>query len=104
MVAVGTSVVRALEGAARHGRLRPGANRTDLRIGASYRPRVVSGLLTGLHEPGESHFELLQAFAPRPLLDRALAHARAAGYLGHEFGDSSLILPEGAQRGARSSS
>jgi S-adenosylmethionine:tRNA ribosyltransferase-isomerase len=104
VVAVGTSVVRALEGAATDGRLHSGANRTDLRIGPSYRPRVVSGLLTGLHEPGESHFELLQAFAPRPLLDRALAHARAAGYLGHEFGDSSLILPGASQRGASSSS
>ena len=92
VVAVGTTVVRALEGALRDGRLEAGANRTDLRIGPGFRPRVVSGLLTGLHEPGESHFELLQAFAPRPLLEAALAHAREVGYLGHEFGDSSLIL------------
>jgi S-adenosylmethionine:tRNA ribosyltransferase-isomerase len=110
VVAVGTTVVRALEGAVREGRLHPGANRTDLRIGPGYRPRVVSGLLTGLHEPGESHFELLQAFAPRVLLESALVHAREAGYLGHEFGDSSLILAGGdaGQRpfeaGARSSS
>jgi len=94
VVAVGTTVVRALEGAFREGRLRPGANRTDLRIGPGFRPRVVTGLLTGLHEPGESHFELLQAFAPRPLLESAIAHARVEGYLGHEFGDSSLILAE----------
>jgi S-adenosylmethionine:tRNA ribosyltransferase-isomerase len=94
IVAVGTTVVRALEGAFREGRLRAGANRTDLKIGPGFRPRVVSGLLTGLHEPGESHFELLQAFAPRRLLERALAHAREAGYLGHEFGDSSLILAD----------
>jgi len=92
VVAVGTTVVRALEGAFREGRLRSGTNRTDLRIGPGLRPRVVSGLLTGLHEPGESHFELLQAFAPRPLLEAAIAHARDEGYLGHEFGDSSLIL------------
>jgi S-adenosylmethionine:tRNA ribosyltransferase-isomerase len=92
VVAVGTTVVRALEGAFRDGRLQAGANRTDLRIGPGFRPRIVSGLLTGLHEPGESHFELLQAFASRPLLEAALAHARDAGYLGHEFGDSSLIL------------
>jgi S-adenosylmethionine:tRNA ribosyltransferase-isomerase len=94
VVAVGTTVVRALEGAHREGRLRPGTNRTNLRIGPGFRPRVVTGLLTGLHEPGESHFDLLQAFAPRPLLESAIAHARNEGYLGHEFGDSSLILAE----------
>ncbi len=95
VVAVGTSVVRALESAwdEDEGRLRAGARTTTLRVGPAYVPRVVDGLLTGVHEPGESHFELLQAFAPRPLLEAALAHARSAGYLGHEFGDSSLVLP-----------
>ena len=56
------------------------------------RLRVVDGLLTGLHQPGESHFELLQAFARRDLLERALDHAARAGYRSHEFGDASLIL------------
>ncbi len=95
VVAVGTTVVRALEGAAEsgEGRLAAGEGRTSLRIGPAFRPRVVDGLLTGVHQPGESHFELLQAFAPEPLLRRALAHAEAAGYLAHEFGDSCLILP-----------
>ena len=65
VVAVGTTVVRALEGAWRDGALRAGAATTALRVGPGFEPRVVSGLLTGLHEPGESHFELLQAFAPR---------------------------------------
>ena len=101
VVAVGTTVVRALEGAALQGRVRAGARRTGLRIGPGHTPRVVSGLLTGLHEPGESHFELVAAFAPRGLLEAALAHAAAAGYAGHEFGDSCLIL---AQRAASSSS
>jgi S-adenosylmethionine:tRNA ribosyltransferase-isomerase len=95
VVAVGTTVVRALEGAVRSGRLQAGAKRTDLRIGPGFRPRVVSGLLTGLHEPGESHFELLQAFAPRALLEAAIEHAARAGYLSHEFGDSCLILASG---------
>jgi S-adenosylmethionine:tRNA ribosyltransferase-isomerase len=92
VVAVGTSVVRALEGAWRDGGLRAGAALTGLRVGPGYSPRVVSGLLTGLHAPGESHFELLQAMAPRALLEAALSHAAAAGYLGHEFGDACLIL------------
>ena len=65
---------------------------TALVVGGSYRPRVTRGLLTGLHEAGGSHFRLLQAFAPRELLERAYAHAEANGYLCHEFGDSNLIL------------
>ncbi|HXY38484.1 MAG TPA: S-adenosylmethionine:tRNA ribosyltransferase-isomerase, partial [Vicinamibacteria bacterium] len=95
VLAVGTSVVRALEGAALDGPLRAGGSVRHERIGQGHQLRVVSGLLTGLHAPGESHFELLQAFAPRALLERALVHAGEAGYLGHEFGDSMLILPGG---------
>ena len=93
VVAVGTTVVRALEGAAEGGALRAGEGRTTLRIDGRFRPRVVDGILTGVHQPGESHFELLRAFAPEALLRRALAHAEREGYLAHEFGDSSLILP-----------
>jgi S-adenosylmethionine:tRNA ribosyltransferase-isomerase len=94
VVATGTSVVRALEGgAAADGRVHPGTGSTGLRLTAEYRPRVVDGLLTGLHERGTSHFELLEAFAPRALLERAVDHAGSSGYLQHEFGDSCLILP-----------
>lgn len=95
VVAVGTSVVRALEGCAlRHGgRLVMGQGTTDLVVGPGFVPRVVDGLLTGFHEPGSSHLGLLRAFAPPPFLDLAYAHAEAEGYRGHEFGDSSLILP-----------
>lgn len=95
VVAVGTTVVRALEGAAagNGGRLSAGSGVTDLRLGPEDRPRIVDGLLTGLHEPGTSHFELATAFAPRSLLEDAFRHAEERGYLGHEFGDSSLLLP-----------
>jgi S-adenosylmethionine:tRNA ribosyltransferase-isomerase len=93
VIAVGTTVVRALEGAAaRGGELQAGRATTDLKIDGSFRPRVVDGLLTGLHEPGSSHFALCSAFAPASLLESAFRHASDAGYLGHEFGDSSLIL------------
>ncbi len=93
VVAVGTSVVRALEAsAANDGDVRAGRAVAALRISAGFEPRVVDGLLTGVHEPGTSHFELLRAFAPGPLLDEALGRAEAWGYLGHEFGDLSLIL------------
>lgn len=93
VVAVGTTVVRALESCAlEHGTLRAGAGEARLVIGPGFRPRVVDGLLTGMHEPTTSHFALLSAFAPRELLERALGAAERAGYLQHEFGDACLIL------------
>jgi S-adenosylmethionine:tRNA ribosyltransferase-isomerase len=94
VVAVGTTVTRALEGAARlgGGALGAGAGVTDLVLGPGHVRAVVDGLFTGMHEPTESHFRLLGAFAPARVLERAHAHAEAAGYLTHEFGDSMLIL------------
>jgi S-adenosylmethionine:tRNA ribosyltransferase-isomerase len=94
IVAVGTTVVRALEGCAvqNGGRLRAGLGVTDLRVGHGFQLRIVDGVLTGMHEPGTSHFDLLRAFAPGALLETAYRHAEAAGYLGHEFGDLSLVL------------
>ncbi|HEX3776245.1 MAG TPA: S-adenosylmethionine:tRNA ribosyltransferase-isomerase [Polyangiaceae bacterium] len=92
VLAVGTSVTRALEAAARGGRVQPGSERTSLLLGPSSKLQICSGLLTGLHEPGTSHYSLLEAFASRGLLDRSFAHAEAQGYLQHEFGDSCLIL------------
>ncbi|MCA1825464.1 MAG: S-adenosylmethionine:tRNA ribosyltransferase-isomerase [Myxococcales bacterium] len=88
VVAVGTTVVRALEGAG--GRL---SGETDLVIGPGYRPRVVDGLLTGVHEKGASHYALLRAFAGEDLLERATAFSEQRGFLSHEFGDSWLIVP-----------
>ncbi len=94
VIAVGTTVVRALEGCIeRHGGvLVAGRGETELRLHPRFRPRAVDGLLTGLHEPTASHFDLLQAFVPADLLTAAYAHAEAQGYQCHEFGDSSLIL------------
>jgi S-adenosylmethionine:tRNA ribosyltransferase-isomerase len=93
IIATGTSVVRALEAQADEGGIvESGSGETELRLSRSYQPRVVDGLLTGLHDPGTSHFELLEAFAPRALLERAVDHAARTGYLQHEFGDSCLVL------------
>jgi len=93
VIAVGTSVTRALEGrVAKRGELTPGEAETDLRIGPGFRRRIVDGLLTGMHEPTASHYALLDAFAPSSLLGAAYEHAGRAGYLHHEFGDSNLIL------------
>jgi S-adenosylmethionine:tRNA ribosyltransferase-isomerase len=94
VVAVGTTVVRALEGSsAGTGALRSGAGETDLHIDAGYRPRVVDGIFTGVHATPETHFALLGAFAPPALLAAALAAAEACGFVTHELGDAMLILP-----------
>ena len=96
VIAVGTTVTRALEGAAaaHGGRLEPGAGVTDLVLDAHFEPRIVDGLLTGMHEPTESHYRLLEAFVERTVLDSAVAHAIEAGYRTHEFGDCTLVLTE----------
>jgi S-adenosylmethionine:tRNA ribosyltransferase-isomerase len=93
IVAVGTTVTRALEhAAARHGGTpRAGHGVADQRIGASTRLRVVNALLSGTHEAGSSHHELLRAFVPAAVLARADAALAAHGFLIHEFGDSVLI-------------
>jgi S-adenosylmethionine:tRNA ribosyltransferase-isomerase len=103
VIAAGTTVVRALEGcaAAHDGRVVAGEGTTDLLLSSTFRPRVVDGVLTGQHEPDSSHFHLLEAFAPRALLDRAYTHAVANHYLGHEFGDSMLLLSEARAPRAR---
>jgi S-adenosylmethionine:tRNA ribosyltransferase-isomerase len=94
VVAVGTTVVRALEGAAaRGGPLRAGAGETDLRITPAHRPRIVDGVLSGTHAAAESHFALLGAFAGAELLARASGYADEQGFLTHELGDATLVLP-----------
>ncbi|MDF1606314.1 S-adenosylmethionine:tRNA ribosyltransferase-isomerase [Nocardioides sp. YIM 152315] len=97
VVAVGTTVVRALESAATaDGRVVPTAGWTSLVLDPSRPARVVDGLLTGLHEPEASHLHLLAAVAGRDLVDRGYADLSASGaptYLWHEFGDSMLLLP-----------
>ncbi|WP_343717719.1 S-adenosylmethionine:tRNA ribosyltransferase-isomerase [Inquilinus sp.] len=92
IIAIGTTVVRALEVAAEpDGTVRAGDGIAANRIGPGTRLRVADALLTGMHQPGESHFELLRAFAPDGVLDGLPAALAAAGYRGHEFGDVMLI-------------
>lgn len=96
VVAVGTTVTRALESAAdRHGRVRARSGWTDLVIGPDRPAVVVGGLVTGWHEPGSSHLDLLRAVARHDLVDEAYAEAGRAAYRWHEFGDSCLLLPNG---------
>jgi S-adenosylmethionine:tRNA ribosyltransferase-isomerase len=93
VVALGTTVTRALEHAASRGPLRAGPGLATQRLG----PRdfgwlqVVDAIVTGTHEPGSSHHGLLHAFAPASLLQRIDQTLEADGYRTHEFGDSVLI-------------
>ncbi|MBJ7608472.1 MAG: S-adenosylmethionine:tRNA ribosyltransferase-isomerase [Candidatus Dormibacteraeota bacterium] len=95
VVAVGTTVVRALESAASaSGEVRAARGWTDLVLGPHRSARVVDGLLTGLHAPEASHLLLLEAVAGSRLVADAYDAAVDGRYLWHEFGDSMLILPE----------
>jgi S-adenosylmethionine:tRNA ribosyltransferase-isomerase len=92
VVAVGTTVVRALEHATTcDGRVRAGEGLATQRIGAATRLRVVDMILSGTHEPGTTHYELLRAFTDGATLSRMDDELEARGYRTHEFGDSVLV-------------
>jgi S-adenosylmethionine:tRNA ribosyltransferase-isomerase len=93
VVAVGTTVTRALETAADpDGTVHPASGWTDLVLGPDRAARVVDGLVTGLHAPEASHLLLLEAVAGAETVGRAYDAAVAHGdYLWHEFGDSTLL-------------
>jgi S-adenosylmethionine:tRNA ribosyltransferase-isomerase len=93
VIAVGTTVVRALESAASmHSRIEPGHNYTRLHINQNHDLSIVNGLITGFHEPEASHLDLLSAFLPAEHIGAAYGEAIRLGYLWHEFGDLNLIL------------
>jgi S-adenosylmethionine:tRNA ribosyltransferase-isomerase len=92
VVAAGTTVVRALESAAAGGgTVRAGDGVARGRIGCGTRLAVADAILTGVHVPGESHFELLRAFAGAARLEAVGAALAEAGYRTHEFGDFVLL-------------
>jgi S-adenosylmethionine:tRNA ribosyltransferase-isomerase len=94
VIAVGTTVVRALESAAAaDGTVCESAGWTGLVVTPERGLWAVDGLITGWHEPEASHLQLLEAAAGNDLLRRSYDAALACGYLWHEFGDSHLILP-----------
>jgi len=93
VIAVGTTVVRALESVVDPaGRVQEAHGYTQLRIDNQHRLKAVDGLLTGLHEPEASHLDLLSAFLPPEKIRDAYEEAIAQKYLWHEFGDLNLIL------------
>jgi S-adenosylmethionine:tRNA ribosyltransferase-isomerase len=92
VIAVGTTVVRAMESI----ETTPGSvaeGWTDLVIEPDTPLRNVDGLLSGFHDADSSHLAMLEAIAGRDLLERSYEEAAQAGYLRHEFGDLHLILP-----------
>ena len=92
VVAVGTTVVRALESAVAGGEAVAANGWTDLVVTAERRLAVVDGILTGFHEPRASHLAMLRAFTAPGVLEAAYAAALECGYLWHEFGDVHLIV------------
>jgi len=94
VVAVGTTVTRALETVASpNGVVSAGQGWTELVLGPDRPARVVTGLVTGWHEPGASHLQLLTAVGGDALVCAAYDEALVQRYLWHEFGDSCLLLP-----------
>jgi S-adenosylmethionine:tRNA ribosyltransferase-isomerase len=93
VIAVGTTVVRALESAAGDdGTVRAAAGWTRLMVEPARGVRVVDGILTGWHDPDASHLLMLEAIGGRARVERSYAAALADGYRWHEFGDSHLLL------------
>ncbi len=94
IIAVGTTVVRALETVALpFGHVEADAGWTRHVVTPERGVRVVDGLLTGWHDPDASHLLMLEAIAGRDLVEDSYAAALDAGYRWHEFGDVHLILP-----------
>ena len=93
VIAVGTTVVRALESAWNGEQVEPASGFTRLYIHPGRGVNVVDGLLTGFHDPMASHLAMLYALAGEEMIRSAYTEAVKSGYLWHEFGDSNLILP-----------
>ena len=94
VIAVGTTVVRALETVTdSEGVAHPGEGWTRLVITPDRPIRAINALLTGLHEPQASHLAMLQTLAGLEHISMAYAEALQERYLWHEFGDLHLILP-----------
>ena len=93
VIAVGTTVTRALEGAAHSGSLQPERGKTDLFIYPGYQWRVIDGLITNFHLPGSSLLMLVSALVGRQRLMDLYQVAIAHNYRFYSFGDAMLILP-----------
>lgn len=99
VVAVGTTVVRAIETVTDNRRRTfAGEGWTDLVVGPQRPLHTVTGMITGFHEPHATHLAIVEQVIaaagghPSSDLERAYSEAQQSGYLWHEFGDSHLIV------------
>jgi S-adenosylmethionine:tRNA ribosyltransferase-isomerase len=93
VIAVGTTVVRALETVAGiHGEIRTGRGKTDLLITPGFQFRVIDGLITNFHLPKSSLLFLVSAFAGMKLITHAYHRAIEKAYRFYSYGDAMLIL------------
>ncbi|MBN1699676.1 MAG: tRNA preQ1(34) S-adenosylmethionine ribosyltransferase-isomerase QueA [Spirochaetales bacterium] len=92
IIAVGTTVVRALESACDNGRIRTGRQKTSLFIYPGYTFKAVNGLITNFHTPGSTLLVMVSAFAGKANIDRAYRHAIEAGYRFFSYGDAMMIV------------
>jgi len=93
IIAVGTSVVRALESAFERGLEQAKVKGiTTLKLKDGDRAKITDGLLTGFHEPQTSHFQLESAILPKNFLMKTYMQAEKRGFIGHEYGDAVLLL------------
>jgi S-adenosylmethionine:tRNA ribosyltransferase-isomerase len=98
VIAVGTTVARALESAARNGHLQAGCGDTTLFIHPGYRFHVIDGLLTNFHLPMSTLLMLVAAFAGREAVLAAYAHAVRGRYRFFSYGDAMLVWPAAGVR------
>jgi len=98
VIAVGTTVARALESAARDGSLRAGSGDTALFIRPGYRFNVVDALLTNFHLPESTLLMLVAALAGIGPMRAAYAHAVRERYRFFSYGDAMLVLAPGRLR------
>jgi S-adenosylmethionine:tRNA ribosyltransferase-isomerase len=90
---VGTTATRALESAVDEGRVVARQGWTERVVTPARPPHIVTGLVTGWHDPQASHLLLVEAVAGARLAQRAYEAASRGGYRWHEFGDAALFLP-----------
>ncbi|TLY52186.1 MAG: tRNA preQ1(34) S-adenosylmethionine ribosyltransferase-isomerase QueA [Gammaproteobacteria bacterium] len=97
VIAVGTTVVRALESSLRDGEVQPFAGETQIFIFPGYKITSIDALITNFHLPESTLLMLVSAYAGREVILHAYRHAVAQRYRFFSYGDAMLILPEGAQ-------
>lgn len=97
IVALGTTVLRALESAMNRGELQASRGLTKLKISSQHPIQSATSLVTGMHELGTSHRQILNAFCGPQMIEAGYQEAEQRGYLDHEYGDLSLLDCKGCR-------